>query len=194
MTPRLAELIREAYSQAAADEYEQFAVTRSQREQLGALGWDILSEWRGPRAYACVPMTALWVWIAREELALPAYFVAGDLLVDGEPSFGSNADSKQVAEVFNQSNLEWDGHAWLVIGEHVGDISVFRTAYGRPAESRLRQAIEQRFGTGRGLLLARTADWDSNGLSHHAKWVLTPQQLEAVVRGAFLLHDHGASD
>jgi hypothetical protein len=110
--------------------------------------------------------------------------VAGDLFVRGEPAFASDDDADKLATAFDQSASAWDGHSWLVLGDYIGDLSVCRTAYRRPPQSRLRMAVIERFGEGKGLLLMKAADFEAQGFSYKPKYVLTEQQIDSLMLGA----------
>ena len=90
---------------------------------------------------ACAHLTAAWVGVVRDALNLPAYCIAGDLVVRGRMAFGGS--SVDVKDWFTESTDAWDGHCWLAIGQHVGDLFLFRTAYDLPAHSNLRQTVAQ---------------------------------------------------
>jgi hypothetical protein len=141
------------------------------------------------RPFACVPLTALWVILARDRLGLPAYQIAGDLYVQGLPAFASNSDRDATAKQFERSTLEWDGHSWLAIGDFIGDLSVMVTASRLPSHSRLRNALHTSFPVSTRLLLAQNADLDARGFDYRPKYALTEEEVSSCGRGARALFE-----
>jgi hypothetical protein len=136
-------------------------------------------------------MIALWVALVKDRTKLPVYQVAGNLFAGGGPAFESDATSDDVASAFDKSQTAWDGHCWMSIGNHIGDLSIFRTAYARPDNSRLRSVITCHFGQGRGLLLFPTTDLPKVELDYQPKHVLTETQIDSLVLGARSLFTAG---
>ena len=184
--------IRHAYSMAEAQRYADFADEKRCLDEVVSIGKEVL-EHVPPCAGACAIMSALWTALVRDRLDLPVYCVAGDLLADGRLVFGHGASSTEFAVAFGESNLDWDGHCWLVLGEYIGDLSVFRTAYAATSPRPLRDLVLSRFGLGRGLWLATEAVSVANGLSYKPRYVLTNQQLDGLVLGGRALFDSGGA-
>jgi hypothetical protein len=179
----VAALISASYSDDKVQAFLRFAVERSHLNQLAAIGNEILQNAR-PIPYSCTALSAMWVGISRDRTMLPVQQVAGDLFVDGHPAFAGGADADSLPAIFDRSRPDWDGHSWLALGDYIGDLSMCRTAYQRPPSSRLRNAVIQRFGLGKGLLLANAADFEANGFSYRPKYVLTEQQINSLMLGA----------
>jgi hypothetical protein len=131
---------------------------------------------------ACTYLTAAWTAILRDSHNLPAYCVAGDLCVRGRMAFG--CPDLDLSRCFDASSNAWDGHCWLALGQLVGDISVFRTAYAQPENSNLRQVVLEEFGSGRGLLLMHNADALAAGFEYRPKYVLREAQVTSLIQGA----------
>jgi len=130
-------------------------------------------------------MSAMWVaGIEHDHPDLPVYEVAGDLLVDGQSVFWTESAPEQVAADFERSRLDWDGHCWIVVGDYVGDVSIFRTAYSTQSSPRLSRAIVERFGTGKGLLLSTVANLEAMGFEYRPKYVVTRAQVNSLLLGA----------
>lgn len=102
---------------------------------------------------ACALMTALWVVFIRSNTKYPIYAIAGSLLVDGIHVFGRTSSENQIKEAFTCTNLDWDGHCWIVFGNLIGDISLFRTAYSDKSPPALKEKVISEFGEGRGILI-----------------------------------------
>ena len=108
--------IRHAYSTDEAQRYADFTDEKKCLDEVISIGKEVL-EHVPPCAGACAIMSALWTALVRDRLGLPVYCVAGDLLADGRLVFGHGASSTEFAVAFGESNLNWDGHCWLVLGE-----------------------------------------------------------------------------
>lgn len=150
---------------------------------LVAAGGEVLDN-MPRRPFACVPLTALWVVIARDRLNLPVVQVAGDLYVDGVPAFASDATAATLSRRFDRSTPSWDGHSWLAFGDFVGDISVLITAAHLPVGSRLKSVVRDRVGWDAHLLFAPRHELAGLGLEYRAKYTLTDDQVSACARGA----------
>jgi len=83
--------------------------------------------------------------------------VAGSLYISDKRIFAEDKefDGK---ELFSDSNLDWDGHAWVVYGDWLADVSVCRTADGGSPRV-LSKYIAKEFGKGKGLLACRRLRW-----------------------------------
>ena len=131
---------------------------------------------------ACVPMSALWHELLLQR-GIDAPQLAGDLVVQGRFAFAGGAEPERA---FSQSGV-WDGHSWLSIGRYVADIAIFRTAYGAVPESNLRQAVQQEFGEGRGILIMPGDDLAARGFEYRPRYALTDEQIQASARGALAI-------
>jgi hypothetical protein len=183
MNPKadLPRLIEASYDVAEKTRFFSFETTYSHLEQAAEVGAAVLG--RSPiTPGACTYLTATWVAVLRDRLNFPAYCVAGDLCVRGRMAFGST--DPDVAQRFGESCDAWDGHCWLVLGQYIGDISVFRTAYAQPHGSNLRQAVLDEFGPGRGLFLLRYSDTLAAGFEYRPKYVIREKEITALINGA----------
>ena len=114
----------------------------------------------------------------------PVYVVAGELYVNDVRVFGSDSQETSIRDDINRSNPSWDGHFWLVLGPYIVDVSVFRTAYPNSSPPALAQHVKERFGSGRGLLIADQKGLDELGLKYIAHSLLTEEQVTAYFSGA----------
>jgi hypothetical protein len=94
--------------------------------------------------------------------------------------FGQAADRVDLNDTFGRSNTFWDGHSWLVCGDYIVDISLFRPAYSAHSPPPLARYVRAEFGEGRGLLISKF----ESGLRYEPQYVLTSDQVTAVGRGA----------
>jgi hypothetical protein len=153
MRDAVSKLIAGSYSAEEAQAFLGFSPSGENLRLLTAIGHEILTH-IPPRPGGCALMSALWAFIARNRTALPVYVVAGRFAVGESVVFGKSKD--MVSTAFDESEMDWDGHCWIAIGDYIGDISIFRTANSEKAPSVLRSATLQNFGGGRGLLLAKS--------------------------------------
>jgi len=178
----LVSLIERSYGRAERSRYLSFEITKDHLEQAALFGEEILRR-NDPVPGACAHLTALWTAMLRDALNLPVFCVAGDLFVMGRMTFGS-ADPHEVSTLC-LSNNEWDGHCWLGIGQYVGDISVFRTAYAQPEGSNLRQTVLAQFGFKRSLFLMSWSDACAIGFKYHPKYVAKEMEISGLIKGSF---------
>lgn len=66
-------------------------------------------------------MSVLWTAFIKDNTEYPIHVVAGSLYIDDKKIFGNNATSKQIKDIFSNSNLDWDGHCWVIFGNFICD-------------------------------------------------------------------------
>ena len=130
---------------------------------------------------ACAHLTAYWVMLARERFKLPAQGVVGHLAINGTLVFGKVGDD--LSQAMRGASLAWDGHCWLALGNQIGEISLFRTAYSSKSPPLLRATILRQFGEGCGVLLATQEQWLETELDYRAKRVLADDEIEGLAHG-----------
>jgi hypothetical protein len=120
----------------------------------------------------------------RQKIAkIPCYVVAGSLRVGNVYVFGDGKpfDGRRV---LSRSSLDWDGHTWIIVGNYLADVSLFRTAYSGKVHPVLAEHVRQEFGDGRGLLICKHGDAPLRGLYYQPQYVLTQAQADAIFLGA----------
>lgn len=167
----LIELIQRSYGNAEAERHRAYVPSREHLELAAAAGTEILKR-TSVAPGACTYMSAMWAAMLRDNLKVPAFCVAGDLCILDRMAFGST--DPEVAMQLGSSNDAWEGHCWLALGDYLGDISVFRTAYAAPEGSNLRAVVTEQFGPNRGLYLGRSHDALQEGLDYRPKHVEPP--------------------
>jgi hypothetical protein len=80
----------------------------------------------------------------------PAYVVAGSLYAGDMRIFGEDVEFDGKAR-FSETNMSWDGHAWIVYGDWLADVSLFRTADSDKSSPALKEHVKRQFGHGKGL-------------------------------------------
>jgi hypothetical protein len=177
-----ARLVEATYGKAERARFLGFDPADDVLAQVAEAGRVVLAR-SPPISGACTYMTAAWVSVLRGAYGLPAYFAVGDLRVRGRWAFRVR-DARTLAGQLDESSDRWDGHCWLLLGNHVGDMSVCRTAYAQPEGSNLRAAVLDEFGPGRGLFLSRRGRLSDRGFEYTPMYVASDEQIDALVNGA----------
>ena len=177
-------LIEKSYDLAEVKKYHDFEPSQSQIQELAGAGQNVLGEFPS-QAGACTLMSAMWSATIRDSTDLPIHVVAGSLYIDEHHIFGSNSSANQMKNAFSGKNLDWDGHCWVVFGNLIGDISIFRTAYSPNSPHYLQEKIISNFGKGRGLFVATLDSMIENGFTYEPKYILTDSEITGLCKGAF---------
>lgn len=139
----------------------------------------------------CAAMSATWGALIRDKTRIPAHVVSGILSYRGKRLFGDDASAESLAERLMTSSMSWDGHFWVDFAGTIGEISLFRTAYAESSPQWLRSLITQQFGPGRGMLIATPEGMLEDGLIYEARYVLTDDQISALIKGASQIIKNG---
>ena len=187
MAGNLRELITASFGTVAADAWSKFTVGNAEKLMLHEAALEVLRAFPGRMPGQCALMSALYS-LALEKLdSQRGYVVAGSLYIGDKRVFGQ--DNELVGkELFSESNLDWDGHAWVVYGDWLADVSVCRTADAGSPQI-LSKYIAKELGKGKGLLACRMAAMDPSGIRYVPQYVLTQDQVDAVGRGALAVID-----
>jgi hypothetical protein len=184
MKATIKNLIEESYNLTEAKKYHNFEPSQSQVQELADAGQYVLGKFPY-QAGACALMSAVWGASIRDSTDLPIHVVAGSLYIDDHHIFGSDSSANQTKNAFIGKNLDWDGHCWVVFGDLIGDISIFRTAYSQNAPRYLKEKILSNFGKGRGLFVATLDSMIENGFTYEPKYILTNSEITGLCKGAF---------
>jgi hypothetical protein len=163
-----------AFKAYVASDEDKAAIANKARELLG-----IFPAIPGASAL----MSAAFAAHLERDHALPIQVVAGTLSVDGKPVFG-NGQPFDGPAIFGGNHLDWDGHVWVMVGSHVADISIFRTAYSASCPPRLGRHIVHTFGGGKGLYFDAWRNTRRLGLGYHPQYVLSEAEVTGLVAGA----------
>lgn len=181
MANTLYSLIAASFGPGAADEWRRCKPAKDDCDKLAGAGAEVLKAFPGRSAGACALMSAVFSVVLENKVAQRGYVVAGSLYVGGTRVFGEDSALDGKAR-FSQSELSWDGHAWLVFGNLLADVSLFRTADSGKGPPALSAHIHRVFGRGKGLMICRTDD--TGDLRYVPEYVLTQDQVDALYRGA----------
>jgi hypothetical protein len=163
------------------ERFERFSPSDADMTQVAETGREVLRHIR-PVPGACVLMSAVLATLLEDKLSGPVFAVAGSLAVGNALVFGSAAPLGELKSILSQNNLSWDGHCWLVVGDWIADVSVFRTAYSEQSPPVLREYVTSEFGPGRGMMIAKPTG--TGKLVYTPQYVLTREQTDALFRGA----------
>ncbi|MEH2006476.1 hypothetical protein [Nostoc sp.] len=132
-------------------------------------------------------MSAMWTAMIRDNTNIPVHMIAGSLDMRGRRIFGNDKNMHEINDAFSKSNLDWDGHCWVVFGDDIGDISLFRTAYSQESPEWLRNIIRTQFGEGRGMVLAPPSKMLENGLVYTPRYVLKNSEITGLIKSIKLI-------
>jgi hypothetical protein len=162
-------------------------LTRAERGALAELAIRYLAEFPALPG-ACAVMSAGFCALIRQETDIPVVVAAGGLAIGGRAFYRPDL-AGDPSGTFDESRLDWDGHAWVVAGDSVLDLSIFRTGYSGLGPPGLLEALLHRFGPGRGAFVAKLQRMQAEGMDYRAQYVLTAAQEAALAVGAVALID-----
>ena len=186
MNTNLRQLIMNSYDDTEAERAISFHPSESVVEKLVDAGREVLTRFRYTPG-ACALMTAMWAAFIRDNTGYPIHAVAGILIIDNQLVFGSNHSTKEIKSAFSGINFDWDGHCWIVLGNLIGDVSLFRTAYSDKSPFVLKKNILSEFGEGRGLFLCPSENIVRTGIYYDPKYVLTDNDITGLIKDAFTM-------
>jgi len=135
---KLIPYIGDRYSSEDAEAFATFQITEAAKSLAEEAGKATLICFPEKTPGACLPMSALWTEFLRRH-GIPAFCVVGGLSVDNVAVYPRGPF------VF-ETNLNWEGHSWVAVGDHIGDPSLFRTGASPRAHPVLR-ALQKRLNT-----------------------------------------------
>lgn len=134
-----------------------------------------------PAFGSCVMISAGFV-AALKSQGVPAVVILGDLLIDGDYAFKCRGNIPGATYDGEVVNATWDGHAWVLIGDVICDLSIFRTAYAIQQPSRLKAFITRHFGAGKGALMC-APDSLPPGMEFVPQFALKDDQIFGLLEG-----------
>ena len=188
MKKELSKLIKQSYSEEEASKYIEFNLTENDSALINSFAKGIFEN--SPNLHnCCVPMSALWTAIIRDNTNIPVHMIAGSLDMMGRRLFGSNVIT-EYKKAFSESNLNWDGHCWVVFGDYIGDISLLRTAYSENTPKWLEEMICQKFGKRKGALLAKPSELLKCDLVYTPHYVVKDSEITDLVNSIPEITNH----
>jgi hypothetical protein len=186
MRQELSELIKQSYSEKESSTYVEYSLTQEDCKLIVESAKQVLLKFPSiPNC--CAPMSAIWTAMIRDHTDIPVHMVAGNLDMMGKRIFGDNKNMPNMNQAFSESNLDWDGHCWVVFGDYIGDISLFRTVYSEQSPEWLRKMVRDRFDEGREMLLATPSQMLEHGLIYTPGYVLKDLQITGLIKSIDLI-------
>ncbi|MDB9511035.1 hypothetical protein PN499_07560 [Kamptonema animale CS-326] len=186
MREELSELIKRSYPEEEASKYLEYRLTKEDMKLIVDEAKRILHNFPSiPNS--CAPMSAIWTAMIRDNTDIPVHMVAGSLDMMGKRIFGDNMKTNDMSQTFSESNLDWAGHCWVIFGDYIGDISIFRTAYSEHTPKWLGEMIFSVFGEGRGMLLGTPSNLLKYGLVYTPSYVLKDSEITGLIRSIELI-------
>jgi hypothetical protein len=182
-------LIGEAFGADAAKAWAKFSPTSKTVDAISEAGQQLLMDFPTMPG-AGVMLSALCVRQLEKLKVGPTYVVAGSLYLRGQDYVGDKLVFGKPGKLdgqakFSSSDLAWDGHVWIVCGDRLVDVSLFRTAYSRFSPPALAAHIRKKIGEERDLMICKLEDVAVYyGLRYETQYVLKQDQVDAVARGA----------
>lgn len=135
-----------------------------------------------PKAFNCTQISAIWAAIIQDNSKIPVSVICGDLHFMNKKIFVCNS-SVPIPEIGKEINDFWDGHCWLEFGGLIADASFFRTIYFGEVPNQLKQLIVDKFGNGKGTIIATPDNMLSNGFTYIPKYSLSNLQINGLING-----------
>lgn len=177
----LFELVEASHSPAAAARLSAYTFNDRARDSLARAGRAILTDYL-PTPGACALMSALYAEAVMDLIDDPIHVVAGTLDADGVRVFGRMPLATGPMP-FLRSDLDWDGHMWVMVGDRVADISLLRTAKNPKSPPALKRLAVREFGPSAGLVVWPIAEALDAGLRYGPRYVLTPAEIKGLANG-----------
>jgi hypothetical protein len=187
MSGDLRELIAVSHGAEAADVWRKFKVGEADKIVLEEAGKRVLCLFSGQQAGQCALMSAACVCAIEHLGTQPAYMVAGSLYTGDKRIFGEDGefDGKRF---FSESNMGWNGHAWIAYGDWIADVSILRTARGGTLR-RLASYVAKAFKPTTGLFCCNMETMGGCKFRYVPQYVLPREQVEGLQRGALAMLD-----
>jgi hypothetical protein len=181
---KLTKLIEASHGAEAVKAYEAFQPNEEQLATLRRVGQEVIKIFASV-THACAPVSAAYTARLEFELkkAVPVFLVAGSLKVEGKWIYGDGRSCDGKA-TFGSSNPSWDGHAWVMYGPYVADLSVRQTVLSGRSHKSLEALVRKIYGDQEGLLIMKWAEAPSHGFYFAPQYVLTDQEVTNVFLGA----------
>lgn len=135
-----------------------------------------------PQAFgSCVMVSAGFTAILKSK-GISAVVILGDLLIEGAYAFKCRGNIPGASHEGEVVNAVWDGHAWVMVGGILCDLSLFRSAYATDRPNILKSFVAQQFGEGKGALLSPVEDIPQ-GMEFVPKYALNDEQIWGLLDG-----------
>ena len=181
----LDKLIEASHGSAEADAFRARVRSDADRDALVTAGKEVLQH-LPVVAGGCMMMSAVMACRLEKLTQTKPYVVAGSLHIGSVRIFGEDVDIDGVNR-FSKSDASWDGHGWVVLGDYLVDVSLFRTSRSPKSSPILARHVLEEFGEKAGLFVCRLCDVEKSGLIYTPQYVLKQDQVDALARGAMAI-------
>ena len=178
---RLSRLIAGSHGWAAAKAVKSYEMNERDSAVLSKSAVDLLKIFPDVPGASALMSAALAVSL-EGRLDAPVHEVAGALTVAGTVVYGDEAPF-DVAKVLNGSG--WNGHVWVMVGDYIVDIALFRTAYSAQQPTLLSRHVHQTFGPGKALYVDLWKRTPRVGLLYDPLYVLSADEVTELMGGAY---------
>ena len=171
---KILNLISLSYNEKESENYANFKPKKNEIDTLIEAAKEALSIFPNIPG-ACVPLSSLLASLIRDNTNYPIHAIAGSLYIDNKKVFHNESDDFKA--LFKKTNLEWDGHCWIIFGNYLCDISICRTAYSNLSPVILKNKILSTMGEGKGIFICPIDKLLDNGFNFIPKYVLTDEEI-----------------
>ena len=181
---KILNLISLSYNEKESENYANFKPKKNEIDTLIEAAKEALSIFPNIPG-ACVPLSSLLASLIRDNTNYPIHAIAGSLYIDNKKVFHNESDDFKA--LFKKTNLEWDGHCWIIFGNYLCDISICRTAYSNLSPVILKNKILSTMGEGKGIFICPIDKLLDNGFNFIPKYVLTDEEITIGFNSAYYL-------
>jgi hypothetical protein len=190
---QLGKLVAAKHGWSTAKAFKAYEMSEADRAAITGCAVDLLKVFPTTPG-ACALMSAAFAVQLERFVNGPVQVIFGTLTVEGVPVFGDRS-AIDAAALFSAGDLDWAGHAWVMIGPYIADISIFRTAYSRFGPAILSRHIDLKFGPNKGLYVDHWKRTRQVGLGYEPQYVLSADEVTRLMGGAFkVIQDHNAGE
>lgn len=189
---QLSKLVAHHHGWEAAKAFKSYEMNEADQVRLSQCAIDLLKIFPPTPSPSALLSAALAVSLERH-IKAPIHVVAGTLAVEDVPVFGDRQPFDGPT-LFKSSIPDWDGHAWVMIGQYVVDMSIFRSAYSAEGPARLARHIDLNFGPEKGLYVDQWKRTRRVGLSYEPQYILSATEVTKLMGGAYhVIEQHRAA-
>ena len=177
---QLGKLVALQHGWAAAKAFKAHALSDGEREIVSKNALDLL------RALPAGPMPVAQIAAAlavqlEKALSAPVQLVAGTLAVEHVPVLAAPVPTDDATLL----DPAFAGHAWVMIGETIIDIALFRLAYSAQGPARLARHVDLAFGPGKALFVDGWKHAARLGLGYRPQCVPGTDTVTQLMGGAY---------
>ncbi len=180
---QMGKLVAQNHGWAAAKAFKSSTMTHDDGVAVSKAGLDLLRVFPASPDEAPLMSAALAVRL-EGALSAPAYVVAGTLAVEGTPVLGDRR-AFDPAIAFAGEAPRFNGHVWLMVGDIIIDIALFRLAYSAEGPAVLSRHVDLAFGPGKALFVDLWKHAARLGLNYEPHYVLSSEEVTRLMGGAF---------